>query len=100
MTPVTLAVATLAFLDPSGPELPAHEFALLWPELTPTEFEQMVTDIAAHGVRNPILLYDEDGTRFSWTGSTASMPRVALANPVPTPCLRATALPPLPRRIH
>ena len=65
---MTLAVATLAFLDPSGPELPAHEFALLWPELTPTEFEQMVTDIAAHGVRNPILLYDEDGTRFILDG--------------------------------
>ena len=65
---MTLAVATLAFLDPSGPELPAHEFALLWPELTPTEFEQMVTDVAAHGVRNPILLYDEDDTRFILDG--------------------------------
>ena len=61
---MTLAAATLPFLDPTGPEIPAHEFALLWPELTPTELDLMVTDVAAHGVRNPILLYDDDGTPF------------------------------------
>ena len=65
---MTLAAATLPFLDPCGPEIPAHEFALLWPELTPTEFDLMVTDVAAHGVRNPILLYDDDGTRFILDG--------------------------------
>ena len=62
------AVPTVAFLDPTGPEIPAHEFALLWPELTPTELDLMVTDVAAHGVRNPILLYDDDGTRFILDG--------------------------------
>ena len=62
------AVLTVAFLDPTGPEIPAHEFALLWPELTPTELDLMVTDVAAHGVRNPILLYDDDGTRFILDG--------------------------------
>ena len=65
---MTLAAATLPFLDPTGPEIPAHEFALLWPELTPTELDLMVTDVAAHGVRNPILLYDDDGTRFILDG--------------------------------
>ena len=28
----------------------------------------MVTDVVAHGVRNPILLYDDDGTRFILDG--------------------------------
>ena len=28
----------------------------------------IVTDVAAHGVRNPILLYDDDGTRFILDG--------------------------------
>ena len=65
---MTLAAATLPFLDPTGPEIPAHEFALLWPELTPTELDMMVTDVAAHSVRNPILLYDDDGTRFILDG--------------------------------
>ena len=68
---MTLAAATLPFLDPTGPEIPAHEFALLWPELTPTELDLIVTDVAAHGVhgvRNPILLYDDDGTHFILDG--------------------------------
>ena len=60
---MTLAAATLPVLAPDDPEIPFHEFALLWPPMPPPEFANLERDIAAHGVRSPILMYDEDGIR-------------------------------------
>ena len=58
----------------------------------------IVTDVAAHGVRNPILLYDDDGTRFILDGIHRYRAARRAGQPCPTRCLRVTGLPPLPRR--
>ena len=47
----------LASLQPGAPDFPAHALAAAFPLLTGDEFEALVADVKAYGVRDPVTLW-------------------------------------------
>ena len=84
----------MPILEVDHPEIPAHEFALMWPAYSAERQAALTEDIDRRDLLNAILLYDDelDGVRYILDGVHRYASMRSLAKPIPYELFEGTRL--------